>query len=114
MAESFQQLDLRGVCVGGHDQFDKSISSRQHDFEHFAAGWLNPSGKVVLWENAISDVSALSGMTNLTYLDIDQNTISSISPLAGLNKLEYLSLNSNLISDISPLANLTNLTELLA
>ncbi|EHK4067815.1 leucine-rich repeat domain-containing protein [Listeria monocytogenes] len=58
----------------------------------------------------ISDISALSGLTNLKYLSLSGNQISDISALSGLTNLKYLDLNSNQISDVSPLAGLTNLT----
>ena len=60
--------------------------------------------------NAISNVSALVGLTNLTALWVNGNLISDISPLAGLTQLSRLGLDSNNISDISTLAGLTNLT----
>ena len=60
--------------------------------------------------NAISDISALAGLTNLTALWVNGNLISDISPLAGLTQLSRLGLGSNNISDISALAGLTNLT----
>ena len=62
--------------------------------------------------NAISNISALTNLTNLTYLDLSSNSISDISPLKNLKKLEYLDLWGNSISDISVLARLTNLTQL--
>jgi len=60
----------------------------------------------------ISDISPLSELTNLMYLDLYDNNISDISPLSELTNLMYLDLYDNLISDISPLTELINLTEL--
>jgi internalin A len=67
--------------------------------------------RLVLSENQISDISPLSGLTNLLVLDLSFNhQISDISPLAGLTNLQQLCLNGNFqISDISPLSGLTNL-----
>ncbi len=65
--------------------------------------------------NRISDISALAGLTNLTRLNLRSNNISDISPLIGLTKLTYLSLGgtgSRRISDISAVAGLTKLTYL--
>ena len=63
--------------------------------------------------NSVSDLSPLSGLTNLTWLRLRNNSISDISPLSGLTNLEWLNLGSNLmISDISVLSGLTNLTTL--
>ena len=56
-----------------------------------------------LWGNNITDISALSGLTNLEWLDLDENNISDISALSGLTNLEGLSLDKNNISDISAL-----------
>ncbi len=65
-----------------------------------------------LGSNSITDISALAGLTNLIWLDLGSNNISDISALAGLTRMEALWLESNNISDISALAGLTNLTEL--
>ena len=62
--------------------------------------------------NAISDITPLVGLTNLTELILDDNNISNFSPLAGLTNLTRLRLSHTSISDLSPLAGLTNLTEL--
>ena len=62
--------------------------------------------------NSVSDLSPLSGLTNLSILLLDHNSISDLSPLAGLTKLTYLELGNNSISDISPVSGLNNLTEL--
>jgi hypothetical protein len=63
--------------------------------------------------NRISDLSPLSGLTNLRYLDAHANLlITNISPLAGLTNLEMLIIRDNRISDISALSGLTNLAHL--
>ena len=56
-----------------------------------------------MWENAISDISPLVGLTDLTLLDLRDNSILNITPLTGLTKLEYLSLEDNPIEDTSVL-----------
>ena len=65
-----------------------------------------------LGNNVISDISALSGMTRLTYLDLYDNVISDISALAGLTNLTSLDLYNNLISDVSALSGMTRLEKL--
>ena len=65
-----------------------------------------------LGRNIVSDVVALSGMTNLTWLDLSDNIISDITPLSGLINLESLGLSDNIISDITPLSGLINLESL--
>ncbi len=72
--------------------------------EFVSGSWVN--------SNEISDLSPLSGLTNLTYLDLTSNSISDISALSNLTNLTGLFLFSNSISDVSALSNLTNLTYL--
>lgn len=67
-----------------------------------------------LWlrENEISDLSALSRLTNLQSLVLFDNAVTDTSPLADLTSLARLSLSRNRIADVSPLGNLTRLTSL--
>ncbi len=66
--------------------------------------------------NSISDLSALSdaisGLTRLERLYLDTNSISDVSALSGFTRLERLILFNNSISDLSPLSGLTNLEQL--
>ena len=62
--------------------------------------------------NTITDISPLSGLMNLTSLSLYENRITDLTPLAGLTNLTSIALWSNNISDITPLAGLTNLTSL--
>jgi small GTP-binding protein len=55
------------------------------------------------------DVSFLSSLTGLQYLNLENNQISDISFLSNLTCLQYLNLSANQISDISFLSNLTGL-----
>lgn len=58
----------------------------------------------------ISDLSPLSNLKQLVWLDLDQNyRIKDVSPLAGLTQLQHLNLDSNEITDISPLRDCTQL-----
>ena len=64
-----------------------------------------------LFRTNISDLSALAGLTNLTGLVLRYNyNITDPSALAGLTNLRYLSLYETNISDLSALSGLTNLT----
>ena len=65
-----------------------------------------------LTENSISDISAVVGLTNLIGLELGNNSISDISAVAGLTNLEQLDLAENSLSDISAIAGLTNLRSL--
>ena len=62
--------------------------------------------------DALSDISPLSALENLTYLSLDYNGISDLSALSALANLEELFLKHNNISDVSPLVGLTGLTKL--
>ena len=62
--------------------------------------------------NTISDLTPLSGLTQLTLLDLDGNAISDISALSGLTNLVVLRLGGNVITDISALSGLTSLVVL--
>ena len=67
---------------------------------------------VPLSRGGISDISALSGLTKLTTLNLGGNSITDISALSGLTKLTTLYLYDNYIRDISALSGLTKLTHL--
>ena len=60
----------------------------------------------------LSDITALAGLTKLTELYLGSNPISDITALSRLTKLERLWLYTNQISDITALSGLTNLIEL--
>jgi len=64
------------------------------------------------FDNAISDITPLAGLTQLTRLGLGGNNISGIIPLAGLTELTELGLDHNNISDVGPLTGLTNLNAL--
>ena len=59
-----------------------------------------------------TDLSALSGLSNLTHLHLSYSTITDISTLSGLTNLRVLSFSDTNIRDISTLSGLTNLTHL--
>ena len=65
-----------------------------------------------LFNNPLSDISALSGLTQLTFLELSSTAISDVSPLAGLTQLTRLYLFNTSISNLSALSGLTALTEL--
>jgi internalin A len=65
--------------------------------------------ELYLSQTGISDLSPLSGLTNLTKLTLRENQIAEIRPLAELTNLSMLILSSNQITDVSSLARLTNL-----
>lgn len=60
----------------------------------------------------LSDISKVSGFSNVKHLDLSNNSISRLSPLSQLKTLETLDLSSNRISDVSALTSLKNLKQL--
>ena len=61
--------------------------------------------------NGISDLTPISGLTQLESLSIGGigNHVSDLSPIANLTNIKHLDLGGNPISDLSPIANLTQL-----
>ena len=59
----------------------------------------------------IADLTGLEAAVNLTFLDLGFNQISNLSPLSGLTQLGQLWLENNLITDIGVLAVLVNLRD---
>lgn len=57
----------------------------------------------------IEKIDGLESFSNLEYLDLSSHAISNVSALAGLTKLTFLSLRDNPIGDLGGLENLTNL-----
>ena len=82
------------------------------DLSHIGLDRLTNLTSLGLWNNYITDVSALAGLTNLAFLTLGRNHISDISPLSGLTNLWSLWLDGNQISDISVLHSMDNLQHL--
>ena len=75
---------------------------------------LGPGTLVDAWANSndVSNLSPLSGLTGLTWLNLAGNSVVDVSPLSGLTTLTYLNLQVNAISIVSSLSSLTGLTDL--
>ncbi|MFT4259821.1 leucine-rich repeat domain-containing protein, partial [Microbacterium sp.] len=66
-----------------------------------------------LGENPLNgDLGPISGLTNLTNLELDSTGVSDLSDLADLTSLQTLDLEDNEIADVSDLAGLTALSGL--
>lgn len=65
-----------------------------------------------LQSNAITDLSALSSCNALVTLDVSSNALTSLAPISNLSSLSTLNAGINTISDISGLSKLTQLTVL--
>ena len=75
-----------------------------HTLDLWTTGtWTDP-------QNYISDITPLSELKGLTWLQLGWHQISDISPLANLTKLNHLTLSYNNVTDITALSNLTSLS----
>ena len=98
-------------------EFATNLESLRLDFNQqlsdiTALAGLTKLTRLDLRYNQISDIAVLSGLTNLEWLDLVGNQISDITALSGLTNLTWLHLSNNQISDITALAVLTKLTRL--
>ncbi len=64
---------------------------------------------VVCDSEQVTDLSPLSGLTQLQELSLDGTKVSDLSPLRGLTQLQQLSLNGTDVADLRPLEALTKL-----
>ena len=60
-------------------------------------------------KNSLSDISAVSSLSDLRWLSIDHTNCNDLSPIAGLQQLQTLSCNGTKVSDLSPIAGLQQL-----
>ena len=65
--------------------------------------------KLVLFQNQLTDVSALAGLTKLEGLNLSDNQLTDVSSLAGLTQLKTLLLAYNKLTDVSALTGLKQL-----
>lgn len=66
---------------------------------------------LLLIGNTILDITALAKLENLNFLQLDYNKISDITALAELKNLEYVFLRSNPIEDYSPVDHVAHVTK---
>jgi hypothetical protein len=62
------------------------------------------------WGNQLTNVSGVSGMTQLNWLGLSRNNLTTIQPLSNLPNLNTIDLYTNFLTDISGIGSLTNLT----
>ena len=101
-ATYLEHLDLESCEILDLKPFEKLAS-----LEHLRVLKLDKN------DPKLTDITPLSSLTQLTYLDLGKNEISDITPLANLIQLQHLDLRNNYISDITPLANLIQLEALI-
>lgn len=63
-------------------------------------------------KNSLSDISAVSSLSDLRELYLDQTNCNDLSPIAGLQQLKTLSCWGTQVSDLSPIAGLQQLQRL--
>lgn len=76
------------------------------NFDALETAWFSGNNE------AIADLSPLSGLDSLDSLSLYQHGITSTAPLAGLDELRYLNLNRNPDVDLAGITGLTGLTSL--
>ncbi|MBP3484155.1 MAG: leucine-rich repeat domain-containing protein [Oscillospiraceae bacterium] len=92
-------------CTISHSELVRSIELGGKSFP-------SDSETVEATDLGLTDISRVSGFTNLKHLDLSKNQISSVSALSALTSLETLDLSDNKITDVSPLHSLTGLKQL--
>ena len=105
---SYMQFLYQTVNTESCDYLPNPVANSVSDIS--ALSGLTKLTHLDLADNGVSDISALSGLTKLTHLDLPDNNVSDISALSGLTNLTWLDLQRNNVSDISALSGLTNLT----
>ena len=105
-AKNLAYLDI-GVVFSQAGGVPQTQTNRITDIsalsELIALTWLNLS------DNRITDISALSGLTGIETLTLYGNQITDITALSDLVRLRRLDLERNQITDVSPLSGLINL-----
>ena len=76
------QLEARNTNISDLTGLEHAHNLQRLDF---SGAWVSGTG--LTNSNEVSNVSLLSGLTQLTSLDLGGNNISDISPLAGLTNL---------------------------
>ena len=92
-------------CTISHSELVRSIELGGKSFP-------SDSETVEATDLGLTDISRVSGFTNLKHLDLSKNQISSVSALSALTSLETLDLSDNKITDVSALHSLKNLKQL--
>ena len=95
--------------TGGTSDVLSLISSRLDIVKPDAIETFSRIRRLNLSESNVSDISDLSALTTLTWLDLSDNRVVDLQPLEQLTRLRYLKLSGNQIVDLSPLQSLTNL-----
>ncbi|MGG1167847.1 leucine-rich repeat domain-containing protein [Bacillus mycoides] len=68
--------------------------------------------KLTLRESNVTDISVISELRHLKYLDLSSNPIESIQPVSKLENLDMLFLRDNKIADLTPLSQMKKIKTL--
>lgn len=116
--------NLKHISFGGNMVSDLSPLDGTSRLEYFWAAYNRINDLSPLKENKNmivimidgcpigGDISALSGMTGLTWLSAEECGITDLYSLRRCQRLEYVYLSNNSIESVSPLKNCTGLIEL--
>ena len=104
-AHNLRYLDLTGEYIEGKGFVNSNAVS---DVTPLTS--LTQLTTLLLGNNSITDVTPLTELTQLTLLYLEDNGITDVSPLANLTRLAALNLSNNRITDVTPLVDLTRLT----
>ncbi|WP_201317558.1 leucine-rich repeat protein [Paenibacillus sp. EPM92] len=100
---SFGDPDYKGfTSLEGLQIFKDSILSNPN-YSSNAAFYLNG--------NELTDVDALSFLSEVNLLDLSDNQLSNIDGLNGLTRVAHLNLSNNQLTDLDGLSNLTTIIE---
>lgn len=101
-----------------------SIKGRRHFFEKLSPNFgnlinlkkLTISGDTTInndYDSSIEDISELSSLVNLEWLDISDSNVRDLTPLKNLTKLRYINFSHTDVRDLSPLKNLHQINDLI-
>lgn len=89
-----------------------SLSGNLNDKNVVPIGQLTRLQRLSLTRGRIEDLTFLTKLKQLQWLELDNNRISNVGPLKGLTQLESLSLSNNRVEDLTPLGGLRQLQHL--
>ena len=110
-------INLTELVLGGNEgslwkvNINELFSNPSLYLTYIIEQWINFS--FISSVNRISDVTPLSNLTRLRFLDLSHNSIANLTPLSNLTRLRFLGLSGNGIANMSALSGLTNLEVLI-
>ena len=109
-----EMLGLTHLYAAGKDIGELTGLEHAKNLTYLDLGALfsQAAGSPQMQTNRITDISALSELTALTWLNLSDNQVADISALSGLIEIEILTLYGNQITDITPLSGMVRLRHL--